>query len=104
MLSSLKAEMARANVTIAEIAEFSGKSHRTIRDRIKGKGQFPIQDSIKVKNAFFPGMDLEYPFARTEAHKAPPYGGAGKGSINFKPGRLSKAGQPLVRFVYSAQK
>lgn len=66
MLSNLRAEMARANVTIAEIAEFSGKSDRTIRDRIKGKGQFPIQDAIKVKNAFFPGMDLEYLFARSE--------------------------------------
>lgn len=42
MLSNLKAEMARANVAVAEIAAFSGKSNRTISDRIKGKGQFPI--------------------------------------------------------------
>ena len=54
MLSNLKAEMARANVTVAEIAAFSGKSNRTISDRIKGKG------------AFFPGVDLEYLFAQTD--------------------------------------
>ena len=66
MLSNLRAEMARANVTIAKIAEFSGKSARTIRDRIKAMGQFPIHDAIKVKNAFFPGMDLEYLFSRFE--------------------------------------
>ncbi len=65
-MSNLKAEMARANVTVAEIAAFSGKSRRTITDRLKGKGQFPIQDAIDVKDAFFPGMDLEYLFARSE--------------------------------------
>lgn len=70
MLSNLKAEMARANVTIGEIAEISGKSDRTIRDRIKGRGQLPIQDAIKVKNAFFPGMDLEYLFSRAEQDRA----------------------------------
>lgn len=64
MLRNLRAEMARANVTVAEIAALSGRSCRTISDRIKGKGQFPIQDAIGVKNAFFPGMDLEYLFAR----------------------------------------
>lgn len=66
MLSNLKAEMARANVTVAEIAEISGKSCRTIRDKIKGKGQFPIQDAIKLKDAFFPGVDLEYLFAQAD--------------------------------------
>lgn len=66
MLSNLKAEMARANVTVAEIAEFSGKSNRTISDRIKGKGQFPIGEAIGVKAAFFPGVDLEYLFAQTD--------------------------------------
>lgn len=69
MLSNLKAEMVRANVTVAEIADFSGKSWRTISDRIKGKGQFPIPDAIKVKNTFFPGMDLEYLFAQADTRQ-----------------------------------
>ncbi|MDE7261062.1 MAG: XRE family transcriptional regulator [Oscillospiraceae bacterium] len=64
MLSNLKAEMARSNVTVAEIAAFSGKSCRTISDRIKGKVQFPIQEAINVKDAFFPDMDLEYLFSQ----------------------------------------
>lgn len=70
MLSNLKAEMARANVTVAQIAALSGKSSRTISDRIRGKVQFPIQDAIEVRNAFFCGMDLEYLFARTERDSA----------------------------------
>lgn len=67
MLSNLRAEMARANVSTSDIAAFSGKSCRTISDRLRGIGQFPIQDAIRVKNAFFPGMDLEYLFAVSEA-------------------------------------
>lgn len=67
MLSNLKAEMARANVTIAEIATVTGMSYRTISDRIKGKSQFPVQDAIEVKNAFFPGLDLEYLFTVSSA-------------------------------------
>lgn len=70
MLSNLKAEMARSNVSTSEIAAVSGKSCRTITDRIKGKGQFPIQDAIKVKNALFPGMDLEYLFAAADPERA----------------------------------
>ena len=66
MLSNLKAEMARSNVTVAEIAAFSGKSCRTINDRIKGKVQFPIQEAIRVKDAFFPGMELEYLFTQVD--------------------------------------
>ena len=69
MLSNLKAEMARSDVTVAAIASISGKSYRTISDRIKGKGQFPIQDAIEVRNAFFPGMDLEYLFARSDTER-----------------------------------
>lgn len=66
MLRNLKAEMVRANISVAEIAAFSGKSSRTISDRIKGKVQFPIQEAINVKDAFFPDMDLEYLFARAD--------------------------------------
>ncbi|MDE7054419.1 MAG: XRE family transcriptional regulator [Oscillospiraceae bacterium] len=71
MLSNLKAEMVRANITVAEIASLSGKSCRTISDRIKGKGQFPIQEAINVKNTFFPTLGLEYLFAsRTQSADA----------------------------------
>lgn len=65
MLNNLRAEMARSNVTTSDIANAAGKSYRTISDRLKGIGQFPIQEAIAVRNVFFPGMDLEYLFTQT---------------------------------------
>ena len=70
MQSNLKAEMARANVAVAEIAAFSRKNSRRISNRIKRKVQFPIQDAIEVRDEFFCGLDLEYLFARTERESA----------------------------------
>lgn len=66
MLSNLKAEMARSNVSVGDVAIAVGKSYRTISDRLKGKVMFPIDEAISVRDTFFPGMDLEYLFA-TEA-------------------------------------
>ena len=66
MLSNLKAEMARSNVSVWDVAMEVGKSYRTISDRIKGKLKFPIDEAIAVRDEFFPGMDLEYLFARDE--------------------------------------
>lgn len=67
MLSNLKAEMARANITIPAIAEAIKRSDRTVRERIKGNGAFSMPDAVTVRDAFFPGMDIEYLFARADA-------------------------------------
>lgn len=64
MLSNLKAEMARYNVSVGDVAAVVGKSYRTISDRLKGKATFPIDEAILVKNEFFPEMGLEYLFKR----------------------------------------
>lgn len=66
MLSNLKAEMARADVTIYAVAKAIGKGERTVRERIKGNGYFSVSDAITVRDAFFPGMELEYLFARAD--------------------------------------
>lgn len=66
MLSNLKAEMARASVTVPAIAGLVKKNDRTIRERIKGNGYFSMPDAMAVRDAFFPGMTLEYLFAQTD--------------------------------------
>ena len=66
MLSNLRAEMERMGVTVDDMATETGKSCRTIRDRLNGKVIFPIDEAFAVRNAFFPGMDLEYLFAHSE--------------------------------------
>lgn len=65
MLSNLKAEMARENITVPVLARTIKKSDRTIREKIKGNGTFSIPDAIAVRDTFFPGMDLEYLFAHS---------------------------------------
>lgn len=70
MLSNLKAEMVRAGVSVDDVATKVGKSCRTIRDRLNGKVMFPINEAIAVRNAFFPGMDLDYLFSRSERESA----------------------------------
>lgn len=70
MLSNLKAEMARADVTIPAIAGVIKRSDRTVRERIKGHGCFSMPDAMAVRDTFFPGMDLEYLFARVEQESA----------------------------------
>ena len=70
MLSNLRAEMVRAGVSVDDMAAKSGKSCRTIRDRLKGKVMFPIDEAFTVRNAFFPGMDLEYLFTQVERDSA----------------------------------
>lgn len=70
MLSNLKAEMARAGVTIYDVSKVAGKGERTVRERIKGNGYFSVPEAIAVRDAFFPGMGLEYLFARAEQGRA----------------------------------
>ncbi len=70
MLSNLRAEMVRAGVSVDDMAAKTGKSCRTIRDRLKGKVMFPIDEAFTVRNAFFPGMDLEYLFTQVERDSA----------------------------------
>lgn len=70
MLSNLKAEMARTGVSVDDVAAETGKSCRTIRNRIKGKVKFPIDEAMDIRDKFFPGMDLEYLFARSERDSA----------------------------------
>ena len=70
MLSNLRAERVRAGVSVDDMAAKTGKSCRTIRDRLKGKVMFPIDEAFTVRNAFFPGMDLEYLFTQVERDSA----------------------------------
>lgn len=70
MLSNLKAEMVRLGVSVDDMATEAGKSSRTIREKLKGKVVFTIDEAMDIRNKFFPGMDLEYLFARSERDSA----------------------------------
>lgn len=64
MFPNLRAEMMRHNVTAVDISQVTHKTDRSIRDKIAGRGDFSLTEVYAIRDAFFPGMDLEYLFAR----------------------------------------
>lgn len=70
MLVNLKAEMTRYGVTATDIAKVTGKTDRSVRDKISGKRDFTLPESAAIRDAFFPGMKLEYLFSRSSGQDA----------------------------------
>lgn len=66
MLNNLRAEMVRNHISSVDIAKAIGRSDRTVRDKLRGKSLFSIQDAAVVRDALFPDVSLEYLFARED--------------------------------------
>ena len=62
MYRNLRAEMARNDVTIKDIAESLGVRHATICDKLNGKYRFYYDEAYAIKTRFFPDCELEYLF------------------------------------------
>ena len=63
MLKNLKAEMERHDVTVDDIRLLINKTDRCVRDKVNGKTGFTFSEALKIRDAFFSGMSLEYLFA-----------------------------------------
>lgn len=70
MYKNLRAEMARGDVTTVNIASAIRKTERSARDKINGKSDFTLTEICAIRDTFFPGMRLEYLFARDDARTA----------------------------------
>ena len=66
MLQNLRAEMARCGVSTEDIAKAIEKSDRSVRDKLCGKYVFTLPEGVKIRDQFFPGMALEYLFAKSD--------------------------------------
>lgn len=64
MYKNLLAEMARAGVTRAQVAEVIGKSYNHVREKINGKYEFEYGEALKIQETLFPDVDLKYLFDR----------------------------------------
>ena len=64
MLDNLRAEMTRHGITASDIARVVGKTDRSIRDKISEKRDFTLPESAAIRDELFPGLSLEYLFAR----------------------------------------
>ncbi|MBP1999717.1 transcriptional regulator with XRE-family HTH domain [Paenibacillus shirakamiensis] len=62
MYKNLRAEMAKSNVTIGEIAEFLGVRYATVSDKMNGKSRFYYDEASKIKHCYFSDCSLEYLF------------------------------------------
>lgn len=63
---NLKAEMARNEVTIAAISQTIGRTRDTVANKIDGDTNFTIEEAQLIRDTHFPGMTLEYLFAKED--------------------------------------
>lgn len=62
--ANLKAEMARANITIAEICKITSKSRSAVSKNLNGSGSFTVDEGIAIRNKFFPNLSIDYLFSK----------------------------------------
>ena len=60
--ANLKGEIAKRGITQSEIAALLKMHPNTVSNKINGDSSFSIEEAFKIKQAFFPEMDLSYLF------------------------------------------
>lgn len=69
MYRNLLAEMARADITKKQIANFLNLRVATICDKMNGKYGFKLDEAFRIKKEFFPQLSIEYLFATDSQEK-----------------------------------
>lgn len=64
---NLKAEMAKRNVTIKAVSELLEIHRNSVANKLEGESNFFIDEAVKIRDAFFPTMDIEYLFGKETA-------------------------------------
>ncbi|OAT74863.1 DNA-binding protein [Parageobacillus thermoglucosidasius] len=54
--------MARKGITKKDLARSLNLRYPTVVDKTNGKSRFYLDEAIKIKETFFPDLDLEYLF------------------------------------------
>lgn len=62
----LKDLMKQNRVTQAQLAQCTGKTERSIRNKLAGRQPFTLEEAIAIRNRFFPDEELEALFNRGE--------------------------------------
>lgn len=65
-MKNLSAEMARFGVSNADIQAVLSCSSKTVTNKLNDATEFSISEAIKVRDTLFPGLRIEYLFARTD--------------------------------------
>jgi len=64
MYHNLEAEMARNSIDVNDIAKAIDVNEKTVRNKLSGKTKFIFDETIMIKDTFFPDLDLQYLFAK----------------------------------------
>lgn len=65
-LENLEAEMKRKKISRSDIAHLLGLSYRTIHSRFNGTSDWGYSECVKVRDAYFPDLELSYLFQTFE--------------------------------------
>ena len=68
-MKNLKAEMAKADITVEAIAEALGIHRNSASNKINGKSKFTIKEAFEIKTMFFPTLSLDYLFGDADSNK-----------------------------------
>lgn len=64
---NLRAEMARRNISIQDIAKGIKTGRDTAGAKLSGKRPIHLDEAVKITDTFFPGEDVRYLFALEDA-------------------------------------
>ena len=64
MFKNLEAEMVRNNISRQDIANLLNLSYNTIGCKMSGKNKFLYDEAIRIRNAFFPDLSVEFIFEK----------------------------------------
>lgn len=64
MFPNLCAEMTRHSVETIDVARVTHRTTKTVRDKINGKADFTLPEIYAIRDAFFPGLSIDYLFER----------------------------------------
>ena len=62
MYRNLEAEMVRRGVSRLDIADAIQKRYQAVSLKLNGKSKFTLDETIAIKNKFFPDCDVEFLF------------------------------------------
>ena len=65
-LNNLEMEMKSKGISRKDIAELLGLTYRTIHSRFNGASDWTFSECVKVRDTYFPGMNLEQLFSVSE--------------------------------------
>lgn len=66
-MRNLSAEMARFGISNADIQAVLSCSSKTVTNKLNAATEFSVSEAIAVRDALFPGLRIEYLFARADS-------------------------------------